>query len=56
MTVMMAARKRPRPSGGLVELRCPSCGKLLANIRLTAGAAVEVRCPRCRIVVMREAA
>lgn len=56
MVMTAQSKPKPKPPTDLVALRCPSCGKLLANIRLTAGAAVEVRCPRCRIVVMREAA
>lgn len=55
MVMTAQSKPKPKPPTDLVALRCPSCGKLLANVRLTAGAAVEVRCHRCRAIVRREA-
>lgn len=40
----------------LVPWRCPSCGGLLARMRLSPGSVVEIKCARCGVLAAKEAA
>lgn len=46
--------KRPHPD--LEPWKCPSCGRMLAKIRLAPGSVIEIQCKSCKAFAIREAA
>lgn len=51
----MMTKPKPRPIP-LDDVRCPSCGRLVARVRLVPGSAVETYCRHCKRWVLREVA
>ena len=57
MSVVEMKLPKPKPPAqGLTELRCPSCNRLIARVRLVPGAAVEVSCRHCKRWLLKECA
>lgn len=56
MSVAEVQQRKPKPPVHLDELRCPSCGRLIARVRLVSGSAIEAHCRHCRKWILRECA
>lgn len=54
--VEMKPAPKPKPPVQLDELRCPSCNRLIARVRLVPGAAVETYCRHCKRWMLKECA
>lgn len=54
--VEMKPTPKPKPPVQLDELRCPSCNRLIARVRLVPGAAVETYCRHCKRWMLKECA
>ena len=53
---MTAPATQPERAPVLTVWRCPSCGTILAKVKLAPGSVIEVKCYRCNQFAVKEAA
>ena len=53
---MTAPATRPERVPVLTVWRCPSCGRILAKLKLVPGSIVEIKCGSCNAYAVKEAA